>query len=92
MTKTRNAALMCSFKVASSIQSKEILAASTSACRNRSPLVRHSAEDGKLGVELLVKIHDGRNIAAAVTVVWRRPDRHDILVLEVILSIVRLRV
>lgn len=48
-------------------------------------MVRNSREDLELRLEILTEIHDRSNIAAAVTVVGGGPDRHDILVFEMVL-------
>ena len=49
-------------------------------------MVRYSTEDLKLLLEVFAEVHDGSDVAAAVAVVWRRPDGDDVLVLEVVLN------
>lgn len=49
-------------------------------------MIGHSAEDLELGLlrQILAVSHDGRDVAAAVAVVRRRPHRHDILGCKVV--------
>lgn len=49
-------------------------------------MVRYSTEDLKLLLEVFAEVHDGSDVAAAVAVIWRRPDGDDVLVLEVVLN------
>ena len=49
-------------------------------------LVGHGGEDAESRLELLVDRHDGRDVAASVAVVWRRPDGDDRLLREVELA------
>jgi hypothetical protein len=49
-------------------------------------ILRNGAEDAELGVQILANVHDGRNIATAVTVVRGRPDGNHGLLREVILD------
>jgi hypothetical protein len=51
-------------------------------------VVWHGAEYLEFGFEILAQIHDGRNIAATVAVVWCGPDGDDVLVFEVVLQTV----
>ena len=48
-------------------------------------MIRHGREDGKVRLQILAQGHDTSDVSAAVTVVRRRPDGYDVLVLEVIL-------
>jgi hypothetical protein len=36
-------------------------------------------------LQILAQVHDGRDVSAAVAVVWRGPDGDDVFVLEVVL-------
>lgn len=63
---------------------QEIFAPASTACRYGSLVIGNGREYLELGLEVFAKVHNGGNIAAAVTVVWRRPHRYDILVLEVV--------
>ena len=65
--------------------SKEVLSPASPSSWHGPSLVRNGAEDGKFGIELLVEVHDGGDVAAAVAVVWRGPDRHDVFIFEMIL-------
>lgn len=47
-------------------------------------MIRHGAENREIRLEVLVQGHDGRDVAAPVAVVWRRPDGHDVLVVKVV--------
>lgn len=47
-------------------------------------MIRHSGEDLELWLEIFAEIHNGRDVAAAVTVVGCGPHRDDILVFEVV--------
>lgn len=47
-------------------------------------MIRHGAEDFEIRVQVLAQCHDAGDVAAAVAVVGRRPDGHDVLVLEVV--------
>ena len=64
---------------------EEVLARPAPARRHRPPIVRHGLEDGKVGLHVLAQRHDGRHVAAAVAVVWRRPHRHHVLIGKVVL-------
>ena len=65
---------------------QEVLGASTGGSRDGALFVRNGGEDGELGVAVLVQVHDGSDVAAAVAVVRRRPDGNDVLGFEVILE------
>jgi len=47
-------------------------------------MIRHSAEDFEIRLQVLTERHDGRHVTAAVAVVGRRPDGDDFLRLEVV--------
>ena len=49
-------------------------------------MIRHSAKYLEIGLEILAQVHDGSDIATAVTVIRCRPDSDDVLVFEVILK------
>jgi len=48
-------------------------------------MIRHSTEDGKIRLEILAQRHNTRHITTSVAVIWRRPNRHNVLVLEMVL-------
>ena len=48
-------------------------------------MIRHSAEDLELLLEVLAKVHDGRDVSAAVAVIGSGPDGDDVFVFEVVL-------
>lgn len=50
--------------------SQEILSRSPPARRNRAAVIRHSAEDLKIRLEVLAEGHDARDVAAAVAIIW----------------------
>ncbi len=50
-----------------------------------SMLVWHGAEDAEPYIEVLADVHDGRDIAAAVTIIWSGPDRDHVSVFEMVL-------
>lgn len=65
---------------------QEVLTTSTSPRRDRSTMIRHGREDFEIRLQLIrVQGHDTRDVAAAVAVIRRRPDSHDILRLEMVL-------
>lgn len=64
---------------------KEILAPRTPSRRHRSFIVGHGTKDGKLWVQVFLETHDGCDVAASVAIVWSRPNRHYVFVLEMIL-------
>ena len=66
-------------------QLQEVFSPRASACGDRAPIIRYGAEDGEFGFKILLQTHDGRDVAAAVTVVRCRPHGDNILVLEVVL-------
>jgi len=47
-------------------------------------MIRHGAEDGEIGLEVLAEGHDTGDVSAAVAVVRSGPDGDDVLVLEMI--------
>lgn len=65
--------------------SQKVLAPAPSPGRHSPPLIRHGAKDRELGVEVLGDVHDGRDVAAAVAVIWCGPDCHDVFLFEVVL-------
>lgn len=48
-------------------------------------MVWHSGEDSKIWFQVFAEGHDTGNITTAVAVIWCRPDRYYVLVLEVVL-------
>lgn len=48
-------------------------------------MVGHGAEDLERRLQVLSKVHDGSDVAAAVAVVGGGPDGDDIFVFEVVL-------
>lgn len=50
-------------------RSQEVLSRASPACRYRTAMIRHSAEDLKIRLEILAEGHDTRDVAAAVAVV-----------------------
>jgi hypothetical protein len=63
---------------------EEVLAAAAAAGGHRAPMIGHGGEDLELGLEVFAQIHNGGDVAAAVAVVGCGPDRHDVLVFEVV--------
>jgi hypothetical protein len=63
---------------------QEVLAGASSTRRHRAPVIRHSAEDLEVRLQVLAERHDRRHVAAAVAVVGRRPDGDNFLRLEVV--------
>ena len=64
---------------------QEILSSALPTGRNSSPVVGNGAEDLEVWIQVFSECHYACDIAAAVAVVRRRPDRDDILVFEVVL-------
>ncbi len=64
---------------------QKVLAPPSSTGRHSPPVIGYSGKDLKFRFQVLPKIHDGSNIAAAVTIVWSRPDGDYIFVFEVVL-------
>lgn len=48
-------------------------------------MIGNGREDLEFGLEVFAKVHDRGDIAAAVAVVWSRPDSDHVLVFEVVL-------
>ena len=65
---------------------QKVIARPPAAGRHMPLIIRNRRENAKLGTQILVYRHDGRNIAASIAVVWRRPHRHHRVLLEVILA------
>lgn len=64
---------------------QEVFTPASSALGHRPTVIGHGAEDLERGLQVLFQIHDGSDVAAAVAVVGRGPDRDNILVFEVVL-------
>lgn len=64
--------------------SQEILGAATGGRRNGPLFVGNRRKDGEFRIHVLGQIHNGRHVAAAVAIIGRRPDGHNVLGLEVI--------
>jgi len=62
---------------------KEILGAPASGGGDSTLVVRHGREDREAWVQVLAKVHDGGDVAAAVAVVWGTPHCDDGFVFEV---------
>lgn len=65
--------------------SKKIIRWATPPCRCVPHVVRHGREYGEFGVQALVDSHDRGNVATAIAVVWRRPNRDNRVLWEMIL-------
>ncbi len=65
---------------------QEVLGSATSGCGNGTLIVGNGREDSELRIDVLIHIHDGRDVTAAIAVIRCRPNRNDILSLEVILE------
>lgn len=63
---------------------QEVFSRTSPARRYRTAMVRHSAEDLEIRLEIFAERHDARNVAAAVAVIRCRPDCDDVLGGEVI--------
>lgn len=74
--------------VNSSCSLEEVFASAAAASRDSSLVLWDGREDGKLGVEVLSYIHDRGDIAAAVAVIWSRPDGNNRLLWEMVLHAV----
>jgi hypothetical protein len=66
-------------------QLQEVLACTTSACRNSALIFRHSTEDTEFWVQILAYIHDRCYISAAIAIVRCRPDSYYGFLREMIL-------
>ena len=64
---------------------QKVLAPRTPTRRYGSFVVGHGAEDLEIGLQILAEVHDGSDVAAAVTVIWCRPNGNDVFVFEVVL-------
>lgn len=67
---------------------QEVFTSGASPCRHSPSMVGHRAENLEVGLQILAEVHDGCDVAAAVTVIGRGPDSHNVLVFEMILSMV----
>ena len=72
----------CAFSSRGESRLKEIVVAAAGGGRDGALVLGHGGEDGEARVEVLVQVHDGGDVAAAVAVVGRGPDRHDGFVFE----------
>lgn len=64
---------------------QEVFTSASSALGHRPTVVGHGAEDLERRLQVLSKVHDGSDVAAAVAVVGGGPDGDDIFVFEVVL-------
>jgi len=67
-----------------SMRSQEVFSRTSPSCRYSATMIRHSAEDLKIRLEILADRHDTRDVAASVAVVGCRPDCDDVLGGEVV--------
>lgn len=67
-------------------RSHEVVARAPAASRYVPLVIGHGGEDTELGVQVCIDCHNGSHIAASVTVVGRRPDCHNGLLREVVLT------
>lgn len=65
--------------------SKEVFTTGTSTGGYSASMVRHSAENLEVWLQILTQIHDGSDIATSVAVIGRGPDSDNILVFEMVL-------
>lgn len=70
-----------------SLGSQEILAPPASPRGDDPLVVRYGLEDGEAWGEVFFELHYAGHVAAAVAVVWRRPDRYYVFVFEVVLGV-----
>lgn len=67
-------------------RSQEVVARAPTASRHVPLVIGHGGEDTELGIQVCVDCHNGSHIATSVAVVGRRPDCHNGLLREVVLT------
>jgi len=64
---------------------QKVLSSRTPPRRHSPPVLSNGAEDCEFGIQVFAERHYAGDVAAAVAVVWSRPDSYDVFIFEMIL-------